>query len=175
MLRPARPQRGRQDDPDLLFLDGPTTGLDTQSRRQLWDVVNDLKATGRTVLLTTHYRRGRAAVRPRGHRGPGQGDSPGTPNELIRQIGGEHVIDFTVPDAAAIPADEFNRLPSVYTARATGGGNYTLSVTEPHVALPAVMNWLRERNTTLLGLSTRHTTLEDVFVTLTGRHLRDGD
>ena len=163
-------------DPDLLFLDEPTTGLDPQSRRQLWDVVNDFKATGRTVLLTTHYMDeaerlcDRVAIVDMG-----KVIALGTPNELIRQIGGEHVIDFTVPDATAIPADELSRLPNVSNVRVGGGGNYSLSVTEPHVALPAVMNWLRERNTTLLGLSTRHTTLEDVFVTLTGRHLRDGD
>ena len=76
---------------------------------------------------------------------------------------------------ACLTVDELSRLPNVSNVRAGGGGNYSLSVTEPHVALPAVMNWLRERNSTLLGLSTRHTTLEDVFVTLTGRHLRDGD
>ena len=163
-------------DPDLLFLDEPTTGLDPQSRRQLWDIVNDFKATGRTVLLTTHYMDeaerlcDRVAIVDQG-----TVIALGTPGELIRKIGGEHVIDFTVPETTAIPADELNRLPHVSAVRDGGGGNYSLSVAEPHVTLPAVMNWLRDRDADLLGLSTRHTTLEDVFVTLTGRHLRDGD
>jgi ABC-2 type transport system ATP-binding protein len=163
-------------DPDLLFLDEPTTGLDPQSRRQLWDIVNDFKATGRTVLLTTHYMDeaerlcDRVAVVDQG-----TVIALGTPGELIRKIGGEHVIDFTVPETTPIPADDLKRLPHVSAVRDGGGGNYSLSVAEPHVTLPAVMNWLRDRDADLLGLSTRHTTLEDVFVTLTGRHLRDGD
>jgi len=163
-------------DPDLLFLDEPTTGLDPQSRRQLWDIVNDFKATGRTVLLTTHYMDeaerlcDRVAVVDHG-----TVIALGTPKELIRRIGGEHVIDFSVPDSAALPADELNRLPTVSHVRESGGGSYSLSVAEPHLALPAVMNWLRDKQTDLLALTTRHTTLEDVFVTLTGRHLRDGE
>ncbi len=163
-------------DPDLLFLDEPTTGLDPQSRRQLWDIINGFKATGRTVLLTTHYMDeaerlcDRVAIVDHG-----QVIALGTPNELIRKVGGENIIDFSVPEAAAFPVEELNRLPNISTARAVGAGSYTLSVTEPHVALPAVMNWLRDRRTDLLGLTTRHTTLEDVFVTLTGRQLRDGD
>lgn len=162
-------------DPDLLFLDEPTTGLDPQSRRQLWDVVNQFKATGRTVLLTTHYMDeaerlcDRVAVVDHG-----TVIALGTPKELIRQAGGEHVIEVTVSEAAGLALEDLNRLPSVTTARG-GRGSYSLSVVEPHTALPAVMNWLRDRDVELLGLGTRHSTLEDVFVSLTGRHLRDGD
>ena len=162
-------------DPDLLFLDEPTTGLDPQSRRQLWDVVNQFKATGRTVLLTTHYMDeaerlcDRVAVVDHG-----TVIALGTPKELIRQAGGEHVIEVTVPESAELAVDDLNKLPNVTNARGSAG-SYSLSVTEPHAALPAVMNWLRDRRVDLLGLGTRHSTLEDVFVSLTGRHLRDGD
>jgi ABC-2 type transport system ATP-binding protein len=160
-------------EPDLLFLDEPTTGLDPQSRRQLWDVVNEFKATGRTVLLTTHYMDeaerlcDRVAVVDHG-----KVIALGTPKQLIQQVGGEHVLEVTVAGEAAPPLDEWNRLPHVRSARAENGG-VSLAVTEPHAALPAVMNWLRDRDVPLLGLTTRSATLEDVFVTLTGRHLRD--
>lgn len=161
-------------DPDLLFLDEPTTGLDPQSRRQLWDVVNDLKARGRTVVITTHYMDeaerlcDRVAVIDHG-----KVIALGTPRELIARLGGEHVIEFSVdgdlPDRVLAAC---GRLPGVQSARAEAGG-YVLAVAEPHVALPAVMDLLRAEGVKLAGLTTRTATLEDVFVTLTGRHLRD--
>ncbi len=163
-------------DPELLFLDEPTTGLDPQSRRQLWDVVRDYQARGRTVMLTTHYMDeaerlcDRVAVIDQG-----KVIGLGTPQELILRVGGEHVIDFTLEsDNGASPVAEadLERLPSVRTARRDGAG-YTLSVGEPHAALPALMELLRRAGAKLAGLTTRHATLEDVFVTLTGRHLRD--
>jgi ABC-2 type transport system ATP-binding protein len=163
-------------DPELLFLDEPTTGLDPQSRRQLWDVIGGFKARGRTVILTTHYMDeaeklcDRVAIIDHG-----KVIALGTPNELILQLGGEHVIDFRLNGTTALPADEFAGLTSVKSARATADGGITLSVAEPALALPAVMDRLRAGNADLAGLTTRHATLEDVFVNLTGRQLRDTD
>jgi ABC-2 type transport system ATP-binding protein len=159
-------------DPDLLFLDEPTTGLDPQSRRQLWDLIRDLRARGRTVLLTTHYMDeaerlcDRVAVIDHG-----RVIALGTPRELIAQLGGEHVIDFTLESANAAEP-ELADLPAVRTVR-RDGEHYLLSVAEPHVALPALLGRLQTGGHVLAGLSTRHASLEDVFVTLTGRHLRD--
>jgi ABC-2 type transport system ATP-binding protein len=162
-------------DPELLFLDEPTTGLDPQSRRQLWDVIRDLKARNRTVVITTHYMDeaeklcDRVAIVDHG-----QVIALGTPNELILQLGGEHIVDFTVPAEAVLSVEELQQIPSVKTVRNNNGGAYTLGVAEPATVLPAVMDWLRSKNVTLVGLTTRHATLEDVFVNLTGRQLRDG-
>jgi ABC-2 type transport system ATP-binding protein len=163
-------------DPELLFLDEPTTGLDPQSRRQLWDIINKFRASGRTVMLTTHYMDeaerlcDRVAVVDRG-----QVIALGTPNELISRLGGQHVIDFTLAETATPPpADEFSKLPSV-TATRMDAGQYSLTVTEPHSALPALMRELHQTGRELATLTTRHATLEDVFVNLTGRHLRDND
>jgi ABC-2 type transport system ATP-binding protein len=162
-------------DPELLFLDEPTTGLDPQSRRQLWDIVNNFRASGRTVLLTTHYMDeaerlcDRVAVVDHG-----QVIALGTPNELIARLGGQHVIDFSLVDGQAPPADEFAVLPSVMSAR-VDAGRYGLTVTEPHVALPALLRHLQQGGRELATLTTRHATLEDVFVNLTGRHLRDDE
>ncbi len=84
-------------DPELLFLDEPTTGLDPQSRRQVWEIVNDFKRSGRTVVLTTHYMDeaeklcDRIAVVDRGRIIAG-----GSPRELIRSLGGDHVIEIAL-------------------------------------------------------------------------------
>jgi ABC-2 type transport system ATP-binding protein len=160
-------------DPDLLLLDEPTTGLDPQSRRQLWDMIRDFRASGKTVLLTTHYMDeaerlcDRVAVIDHG-----KVIALGTPRELIAELGGDHVIEFTLE--TDIEAGDLNDLPSVRAVRREAD-HYCLSVSEPHVALPALLERLRERGHELASLTTRHASLEDVFVTLTGRHLRDGD
>ncbi len=161
-------------EPELLFLDEPTTGLDPQSRRQLWDVIRDFKARGRTVLLTTHYMdeaerlADRVAVIDQG-----KVIALGTPHDLILQVGGEHVIDFTVDTADTVPDDVLKELPTVKTVRRAGDGALSLSVAEPAQVLPALLILLQTLSVKLLGLTTRTATLEDVFVTLTGRHLRD--
>jgi ABC-2 type transport system ATP-binding protein len=165
-------------DPDLLLLDEPTTGLDPQSRRQLWDLIAGLRARGRTVLLTTHYMDeaerlcDRVAVVDHG-----KVIAQGSPRELIAELGGEHVVEFSLaendgrqsPDPAS-----FDDVPAVRAARREAD-HYSLSVTEPHVALPALLDRLAGGGHALASLTTRHASLEDVFVTLTGRHLRDGD
>lgn len=165
-------------DPELLFLDEPTTGLDPQSRRELWDVVRALKARGRTVLITTHYMDeaerlcDRVAVIDHG-----QAIACGAPSELILNAGGEHVIDVRLAEGAAaamVSADDLARLPTVKAVRAEEGG-FALSAAEPHVALPALLVLLQQKGVTPAGLGTRLATLDDVFLSLTGRHLRDGE
>jgi ABC-2 type transport system ATP-binding protein len=165
-------------DPDLLLLDEPTTGLDPQSRRQLWDLIRDLRAQGRTVLLTTHYMDeaerlcDRVAVVDHG-----KVIAQGTPRQLIAELGGEHVVEFTLDEDAAPPPLEMatlTDLPAVRSVR-KDADLFCLSVAEPHIALPALLERLRQTGHQLAGLTTRHASLEDVFVTLTGRHLRDGE
>jgi len=163
-------------DPQLLFLDEPTTGLDPQSRRQLWDVIGDYKSTGRTVMLTTHYMDeaerlcDRVAIVDQG-----KVIALGTPTELIHQLGGENIVDFHVESGSpALDEHELGKLPSVRSARCDGE-TYSLAVEQPHVALPALLALLTSRGVALASLTTRHATLEDVFVSLTGRHLREGE
>jgi ABC-2 type transport system ATP-binding protein len=161
-------------DPELLFLDEPTTGLDPQSRRQLWDVIRDLRDRGRTVVLTTHYMDeaerlcDRVAIIDQG-----KIIALGSPSELIARLGGDHVIEFALEGNAHAPAaDSFLGLESVLAARAEADG-YLLTVAEPHRALPALLEALEQQGRPLARLTTRHVSLEDVFVALTGRHLRD--
>jgi ABC-2 type transport system ATP-binding protein len=164
-------------DPELLFLDEPTTGLDPQSRRSLWDVIRALRERGRTVVLTTHYMDeaerlcDRVAVIDHG-----KVIALGTPDELIARVGGEHVIDLDLdPGSPVRPTnDDLMKLPTVSSVREEGD-RITLAAGEPHRALPALLDLIREKGVKITGLTTRTATLEDVFVTLTGRHLRDGD
>jgi ABC-2 type transport system ATP-binding protein len=173
-------------DPDLLFLDEPTTGLDPQSRRQLWEIIRDLKRRGRAILLTTHYMDeaerlcDRVAVVDHG-----KVIALGSPADLISSLRGEHVVEFAVNGDAAggngAPSDghalslapeSLLDLPSVTTARGEAGG-IQMTVAEPHVAIPALLQRLAAGGHALSRLTTRHASLEDVFVALTGRHLRD--
>jgi ABC-2 type transport system ATP-binding protein len=167
---------GLVGDPELLFLDEPTTGLDPQSRRQLWDVIRDLREKGRTTVLTTHYMDeaerlcDRLAIIDRG-----KVIALGSPADLIARLGGEHIVEFAIgghgpgPDPSA-----FAGLPTVLSARAEGDG-FALTVGESHSAIPALLDQLDADGRPLARLSTRQVSLEDVFVALTGRHLRDNE
>jgi ABC-2 type transport system ATP-binding protein len=162
-------------DPELLFLDEPTTGLDPQSRRQTWDIVESFKARGRTVLLTTHYMEEAAQLCDRvavvDH---GKIIALGTPRELIASLGAEHVVEFAVAEtaAAAVTSDALRELPSVEGVD-NDAGNWRLRVREVHRAVPALLSALAERGAEPTHLTTHHATLEDVFMALTGRRLRD--
>ena len=163
-------------DPELLFLDEPTTGLDPQSRRQTWEIVEGLRARGRSVLLTTHYMEEAARLCDRvavvDH---GRVIALGTPRELIASPGAEHVVEFDVAEAAAARITEsvLQELPTVERV-AREEGSWRLTVREVHRAVPALLAALATRGAEPTRLTTHHATLEDVFMTLTGRRLRDG-
>ena len=162
-------------DPELLFLDEPTTGLDPQSRRQLWDLIIDLRASGRSIVLTTHYMDeaerlcDRVAIVDHGHV-----IALGSPRALIASLGAEHVVEFTVTDApaGALSAEALATLDGVRAAR-EHEGRWTLEVVQLSRAVPALLAELARRRLPLGELATHSATLEDVFVSLTGRQLRD--
>jgi ABC-2 type transport system ATP-binding protein len=162
--------------PELLFLDEPTTGLDPQSRRQLWEIIRRFRAEGGTVLLTTHYMEeaerlcDRVAIMDHG-----KVISLGTPPELIASLGADHVIEFALVDGGADDLPEALRALSGVTAvrPAVAGGSVALTVKELHRTLPALLALLQQRRLELSSLTTHHATLDDVFVSLTGRQLRD--
>ncbi|WP_152049448.1 ABC transporter ATP-binding protein [Tautonia marina] len=161
-------------DPELLFFDEPTTGLDPQARRQLWDVIRNLRHRGRTIVLTTHYMDEAERLCDRiaivDH---GKVIALGTPDELISRLGGEHIIEFSLGgDGPALLPEAFADLPSVASSR-TEGDAFALAVHEPHAAIPALLDRLEDQGRPLLRLTTRRVSLEDVFVALTGRHLRE--
>ncbi|MCA1586074.1 MAG: ABC transporter ATP-binding protein [Acidobacteria bacterium] len=161
--------------PELLFLDEPTTGLDPQSRRQLWEVLERFRAEGGTILLTTHYMDEAHALCDRvGIMDQGRLIALGTPTELVSSLGAEHVIEFAVAPPGVSPEEATLRgLPGVREVRRQNG-TLSLATSEVHRAVPALLDTLRASNASLSLLATHNATLEDVFVSLTGRHLRDG-
>jgi len=165
-------------NPKILFLDEPTTGLDPQSRRQLWDIIRAFQADGGTVLLTTHYMDEAERLCDRlaivDH---GQVIAEGSPADLIERLGGHHVVEFSVGKnsyGAATEPDQaiWRALPSVESVR-EDDGLIALNVKEPHLTIPALLDAINCQSRELQHLTTRQASLEDVFVRLTGRHLRD--
>jgi ABC-2 type transport system ATP-binding protein len=160
-------------DPELLFLDEPTTGLDPQARHQVWGIVEQFREHGGTVLLTTHYMEeaerlcDRVAVVDHG-----RVIALGSPRELIASLSAEHVVEFAVEGGAIIPDDLLQKIEGVREV-SQSDGKTRLTAAEVHVVVPALMRLLTERGATLSELTTHNATLEDVFLSLTGRHLRD--
>jgi ABC-2 type transport system ATP-binding protein len=160
-------------DPELLFLDEPTTGLDPQARRNLWDLVDRLKGAGRTIILTTHYMDeaerlcDRVAVMDHGRI-----IALGTPKELIASIGGEQIVEFAVGGTDPVDAAMLAQIAGVQSHR-VDAGLHQLSVSELHTAVPRIFASLEAQGAHLTEFRTHSATLEDVFVSLTGRKLRD--
>jgi ABC-2 type transport system ATP-binding protein len=160
-------------DPELLFLDEPTTGLDPQSRRQLWELVERLKASGRTIVLTTHYMEeadrlcDRVAIVDQG-----RVIALDTPRALVRSLGTDQVVEVELSGDDGLGDAVFATTTGVRHARRLGH-TWTLQVSAAHEAVPAILATLGEARLALTELRTHTPTLEDVFVSLTGRQLRD--
>ncbi|MBT8486654.1 MAG: ABC transporter ATP-binding protein [Phycisphaerales bacterium] len=161
--------------PEILFLDEPTTGLDPQARRRLWEVIETFKTGGGTVLLTTHYMeeaerladdviivdKGRVIAR-------------GSPAEIIASLGAESVVEFTPTghDGHRLTVEDLRELDGVNDAR-QAGASIVLSVERTQAVIARLFSLIEERGLEIEDLRTHRPTLEDVFVALTGKHLRD--
>lgn len=160
------------NDPDVVFLDEPTTGLDPKARRSIWEVVQEIHRIGRTVVLTTHYMEeaqalcGRVAIMDMG--GIVALD---TPSNLIRQLPVPYRIH--VGGEVPLPLDELRGLESVQELEAGPFGDCYLMVTDSRVAITSLLAWARERDIDLADMEVASATLEDVFLELTGHQLRE--
>lgn len=159
------------NDPSIVFLDEPTTGLDPQARRNLWDVIAQIRSDGRTVVLTTHYMDeaqqlcDRIAIIDRG-----EVIALDTPNALIQQHSPGAKVLLEVANQAE--TTWFERLPGVQKV-ARVGASASLYTTSPEGTLPAMFEELKRRETSFHGLRIEAGSLEDVFLNLTGRSLRE--
>jgi ABC-2 type transport system ATP-binding protein len=164
------------NNPEILFLDEPTTGLDPQARRRVWEVIETFKAAGGTVLLTTHYMEEAERLADEliivDH---GRIIARGSPQAIIASLGVESLVRFSL--IGAQPADLDGSLERLEGVRQGGvrieGEFVTLSVTQTRSVIVGLLELVAARGLELDDLSTHRPTLEDVFVTLTGKSLRD--
>lgn len=157
--------------PEVLFLDEPTTGLDPQSRLQLWQQINRFRAEGGSILLTTHYMDeaerlcDRVAIVDHGRL-----IALGTPAELIARLEGANVIELqTTPRLDRAGISEVSGVRHVKER----GEAWSVSVDSLAETVPALLGLVERTGATVTSLSTHRATLEDLFVFLTGRELRD--
>jgi ABC-2 type transport system ATP-binding protein len=160
--------------PSVLFLDEPTTGLDPQSRIALWEVLRELHAEGQTVLLTTHYMEEADQLCQRvGIIDEGRLIALGTPAELKSSVGVDTVVTVTADgDQDRFAAALLAGVPGATTAEPVDG-SIRLGVAGTHRVVPAIVEIIGELAMTLTDISVREPTLETVFITLTGKDLRE--
>jgi ABC-2 type transport system ATP-binding protein len=161
---------GLAGDPELLFLDEPTTGFDPSARRRAWDLVHALRALGKTVLLTTHYMdeaehlADRVAVIDSGHL-----VALGSPEQLREAGERDTVISLRLPTAVAL-----NDLPSVDGTARLDGDMLELASRFPTRDLNTLSAWAIERGLELESLRLARPSLEEVYLRLTDRGAADG-
>jgi ABC-2 type transport system ATP-binding protein len=159
-------------DPELLILDEPTTGLDPQARLRIGELVQAHRAAGHTTILSTHYMDEAARlcdlVAVIDH---GRVIALDSPARLIATLGGGQVIELSLA-GGALRDDDLRALPGV-TSLQRAEAEILLATAEAHVTVPALLALAQSRQAPLARLATRQATLEDVFLALTGRHLRD--
>ena len=161
-------------EPPLVFLDEPTTGLDPQSRSNLWEHIRGLRSDlGTTVFLTTHYLEEADALCDRVFIiDNGVTVASGTPDELKRQVSGD-VVTLAVNGAPDKARELLARQPIVADVAVSDDGGLRLSVVNGAEALPALLRVLDDAGITLASINLSRPTLDDVFLTMTGRSLRD--
>ena len=159
-------------DPELLFLDEPTTGLDPQARLKLWDMVEQFRARGGSIVLTTHYMEEAARLCDRvAIMDHGRVIALDTPTKLIDSLGADQIVEFSA--RGEMDEKALENLAGVRGVRALDNG-FALTVSDIGTALPALLSEIERQRGEMLTLTTHQATLEDVFVSLTGRMLRDG-
>ncbi|MBM3945893.1 MAG: ABC transporter ATP-binding protein [SAR202 cluster bacterium] len=160
------------NDPEVVFLDEPTTGLDPQARRSLWELVEQVHREGRTVVLTTHYMEEaevlcqRVAIMDRGRI-----VALDSPLNLVHALPTPYVVRLQSP--VPLPLEALRGLPSVQAAEHSGDSFYTMKVKDAAGSVSALVEWARSHQVSLGHLEVKPATLDEVFLTLTGRELRD--
>jgi ABC-2 type transport system ATP-binding protein len=156
------------NDPELVVLDEPTTGLDPQARRSIWNLITELRAEGRTVLLTTHYMEEAEALCGRvGIIDHGQILALDSPTALVRSLGDRATILATVE----LPLEQVRQLPGATNAHYVGE-RLEINSDAVQATAAALQTLALERGRTIRDQTIRQPNLEDVFITMTGRTIR---
>jgi ABC-2 type transport system ATP-binding protein len=151
-------------DPELLFLDEPTTGFDPSARRQAWDVIAGLRRLGKTIFLTTHYMDEAQTLADRvAILSAGRIVATGSPDELGGDREQRTEISFRLPPGARGPDLPYG----IRTAARIEGDSVSVSVLDPVPVLRELTNWAGERGVALPGLTVGAPSLEDVYLELT--------
>ena len=161
------------NDPDVVFLDEPTTGLDPQARRSLWEFVQEMNADGRTVVLTTHYMEEAEFLCDRiAIMNGGRIVALDTPANLVRSLPVPYEIKIRIDGAHSTDElDELSALACVQEAIADGGGAVRLLSADASATVPSLMEWAGRTGAALTHLEVMPANLEDVFLHITGRAL----
>jgi ABC-2 type transport system ATP-binding protein len=161
------------NEPEILFLDEPTTGLDPQVRLEIHNVIQELKESGKTILLTTHYIEeaerlcDRVAILDEG-----KIIEQGTPREIQRRVLGETQVEITA--TGRIPVEDMPQaLRAGKSALRDDGRTLSLQTEQPATAIVELVKWIDGLGLTLDDIHLRRPTLEDVFIELTGKKLRE--
>lgn len=159
------------NDPELVFLDEPTTGLDPQARHSFWDLIRDMQREGKTVIVTTHYMEEAEALCDRvAIMDKGRIIALDTPRQLVRALASDSTVECSF--AAPVERERLAALPGVSDVRNEDGGRLIFT-NDVSATLEALMRLADGDGQRVESLHVRTATLEDVFISLTGRRLRD--
>ncbi len=160
------------NDPEVVFLDEPTTGLDPQARRSLWEFIQHIHTEGRTVVLTTHYMEEAQSLCQRvAIMDLGKIVVMDTPTNLIHRLPTPYQIKLV--SSVPLPLEDLGRLEGVKEVAVGGDNTYLLTSTDASKSLSILFSWAHERGANLEHIEVIPSTLEDVFLTLTGKQLRN--
>ncbi len=159
------------NDPEMVFLDEPTTGLDPQARQSFWDYIRDMEREAKTVIVTTHYMEEAEALCKRvAIMDQGRIMALDTPRQLIRGLAFDNTVECSF--AGSVGRERLLALPAVRDVRSEDGSNFLFTNDVP-ATLTGLMGVTDDDGEKVQGLQVRTATLEDVFISLTGRRLRD--
>ncbi|WP_312469566.1 ABC transporter ATP-binding protein [Neobacillus sp.] len=159
-------------DPWIIFLDEPTTGLDPQARRTLWDIIRLLKEKGKTIVLTTHYMDEAHVLCDRiAIMNQGELIALDTPSQLVKNLQSDSAVEFRIENESA----EMD-LHGIEGVKQVGNQKdaYILYTDDLQITLTSLIQLATNKQLKLTDLQTRSATLEDVFIHMTGRRLREG-
>jgi ABC-2 type transport system ATP-binding protein len=158
--------------PKLLFLDEPTTGMDPQARRAAWEIIQEQRARGATVLLTTHFMDEAERLSDRvAIIDGGRLIALDTPSALMASQSSATIqVFFTATVGLSVTA--LGGLPQAVSAREEAGGQYMIETEDVRALLPELTAWLRDQGADLTELRVGGSSLEEVFLRLTGKEMR---